>query len=292
LLQEFIFCICTAENSFEVKIETDDDIIEQPADDDKKGSYWCKLCDKWFVRKNNLINHNKIHTEDKLHFCTQCEKCFTRQCYLRRHMIVHSSKYNCAECGKHFLDISRFLRHVQGHANDQQYKCHLCGEVFFQSTHLRNHIRTHAGNKLYKCSLCDRSFSRSSHLQRHTLCMHSSMKSFVCHYCEKQFKTSDKLKLHVRLHTGAKPYSCRHCSDCFTELRQLKVHLLKSHNEGTWFTCHICEKKFCHSSSFRKHSLCHEGVKPCQTESGRNDITDYSSRDKATVELTGQYRFS
>jgi len=53
-----------------------------------------------------------------------------------------------------------------------------------------------------------------------------------------------------------------HCSDCFTWLDQLRTHLLKSHNEGTWFTCHICQKNFCHNSNFKTVLLCYEAVKP------------------------------
>jgi len=39
--------------------------------------------------------------------------------------------------------------------------------------------------------------------------------------------------------------------------------MLKSHDEGTWFTCHICEKKFAYKGNCKIHILCrHEGVKP------------------------------
>jgi len=37
--------------------------------------------------------------------------------------------------------------------------------------------------------------------------------------------------------------------------------LLKSHNEGTWLTCHICEKFSC-SGDLKRHLRRHEGVKP------------------------------
>jgi len=109
--------------------------------------------------------------------------------------------------------------------------------VFSQSTHLNSHMRVHTGDKLYKCSLCNKSFRDSGTLQRHKRHVHSNRRPHDCRYSGKLFKTSGELKRRVRIHTGAKPYSCRHCSDCFTFAEQLKTHLLKSHNEGSWFTC-------------------------------------------------------
>ena len=76
------------------------------------------------------------------------------------------------------------------------------------------------------------------------------------------FKTNLQVHRHVRVHTGAKPHSCRHCSDRFMWSDQLKRHLLESHNEGTWLTCNICQKKFSVSRDFKIHVRRHEGVKP------------------------------
>jgi len=80
--------------------------------------------------------------------------------------------------------------------------------------------------------------------------------------CGKLFKSHSELKRHVRIHSCAKPYSCRHCSECFKHHRPLKVHMLKSPNEGTWFTCDICQMKFSCRSSVKKHVERHEAVKP------------------------------
>ena len=54
----------------------------------------------------------------------------------------------------------------------------------------------------------------------------------------------------------------KHCSDRFTQPNQLKTHLLKSHNEGTWLSCIICQKNFSQSDHLKKHLLRHKGVKP------------------------------
>jgi len=99
-------------------------------------------------------------------------------------------------------------------------------------------------------------------LQSHKRCVHSNRRPYQCRYCGKMFKTNHGVRLHVRVHTGAKPYSCRHCSDRFAWPNLLKRHLLESHNEGTWLSCNICQKKFSVSDHFKEHVRRHEGVKP------------------------------
>jgi len=106
-------------------------------------------------------------------------------------------------------------------------------------------------------------FSQSRNLQTHKRLVHSTSRPYDCRYCGKLLKTHIELKQHVRIHSYAKMYSCRHCSaEGFKHYCQLKVHLLKSHSEGAWFTCDICQKKFSRRGAHKIHARRHEAVKP------------------------------
>jgi len=158
--------------------------------------------------------------------------------------------------------VDHLAKHSRIHSGEKPYKCRECDKAFSVPQNLTSHMRVHTGDKPYKCSLCDKSFRQSSHLQKHKRYVHSNRRPYDCRYCGRMFKSSGELKHHVYTHTGAKPYACRHCSDCFRRQDHLKAHLVKSHNEGIWFTCHICQKKFSVKSNLKQHILCHEGVKP------------------------------
>jgi len=105
---------------FEVKIEpeSDDDI-----DDNRPRSYLCTVCDKWFVWKADLEVHKSIHTEVKSYSCTLCEKSFPIERYLKQHMVVHSSKYKCAECGKCFRSKEKLETHGRSHSGEKPFQC-------------------------------------------------------------------------------------------------------------------------------------------------------------------------
>jgi len=93
-------------------------------------------------------------------------------------------------------------------------------------------------------------------VKAHERRIHSNVRPHDCPYCRKLFKTARDVKIHARVHTGAKPYSCKHCPQKFRRLDLLKTHLLKSHNEGTWFTCHICQKKFSFKGNLKLSNTC------------------------------------
>jgi len=179
-------------------------------------------------------------------------------------VIQERNRFACPVCSKRFTRAGSLVKHSRIHSGEKPYKCHVCGKAFSQSGNLNTHMRVHTGDNPNKCSLCNKCFSRSSSLQQHKRYVHSNIRPYHCPYCGKLFKTNVELKRHVRIHTDAKSYSCRHCSQCFRWLDRLKAHLLKSHSEGTWFTCDICQKQFAIRGELKQHSnRRHEGVKPC-----------------------------
>jgi len=259
-------------NSFEVKIEDDSsDVTDYVQDDEPRTNifvkeslkvcqdlncvmkqYSCTQCEKRFTTKHSLTDHIERHTGEYLYSCSQCQNA------LSAHVNIHTGKYKCTECGRCCKKSSELAVHRRSHSGQKPFECTVCSKRFTISGHLVRHSRIHSGEKPYKCSLCNKSFSQSGHLQRHVRYVHSDRRPYQCPYCGMMFKTNCEARLHVRVHTGAKPYSCRHCSDRFMWFYQLKRHLLESHNEGTWLTCNICEKKFSHSQHFKIHVRRHE----------------------------------
>ena len=248
--------------SFAVNIEADSNDITDDSHGDISRPYLCTVCDKWFTNRNYWRSHMNVHSGK--YKCTECEKCFGSNTVLKRHKQTHSGEkpFECTVCSKQFTRSSNLDVHSRTHSGQKPYKCLECDKTFSRSGSLNRHMRFHTGDKLYKCSLCNISFTTSSHLQSHKHTVHSNRRPYDCRYCGKLFKNSRNLKCHVRTHTGAQPYSCRHCSERFMWPIQLQTHMLKSHNDGTWFTCYICQQKFTQSGNLKVHIRRHEGVKP------------------------------
>ena len=255
-------CIFVGETSHETKNEA---YTSEPACDSNSRPRVRTDCDKEFATECALKRHSETHSE-KTYSCTECNRCFSAENYLKKHMNIHSGNHMCSECGKSFKHKRNLTIHERIHTGEKPFECSVCDKRFSQAGSLTIHNRIHVGDKPHKCSVCDKSFTSSSDLRRHERRMHSNVRPHLCSYCGKQFATVYGMKSHVRVHTGVKPFSCRHCSEEFVCNDLLKAHLLKSHDEGTWFTCHICQKKFNLKRNLMQHMQRHEGVKPFACE--------------------------
>ena len=75
-------------------------------------------CDKGFVTKEQLKNHETTHTKSRKYKCDQCGKAFAVKSALTTHITaVHEEKkiHSCDICGKAFADSSNLSKHKQTH---------------------------------------------------------------------------------------------------------------------------------------------------------------------------------
>ncbi|KAL5011830.1 hypothetical protein ScPMuIL_010381, partial [Solemya velum] len=53
-------------------------------------NYKCDLRESAFSLKDNIRQHQVVHTGEKLYKCDLCESVFTQKGHLRTHQIIHT----------------------------------------------------------------------------------------------------------------------------------------------------------------------------------------------------------
>jgi len=237
-------------------------------------------CDTGFATESALKRHRKTHGSSKMYSPTEQDTRFSTQQNARMPTNMHSCEYGEGSRDEGALTSHRRSRlggkfamadhrtiHSRIRSGEKPYKCHVCDRSFGYPSGIRTHMRVHTGDKPYKCSLCDKRFRQSTNLLTHKRHVHSDTRPYLCPCCGKLFKTSATLKQHFYVNTDAEPFSCKHCAEEFAYSSQLKAHPLKSHNEGTWFTCRMCHNKFSLEHRLMEPMPHHEGVNPTGAES-------------------------
>lgn len=108
--------------------------------------YQCGLCEKNFVKKQQLTTHIKAHMNIKAFTCSfkDCKKSFLTAQHLRNHSKIHTGEkpYLCVECNKSFREKSSLKKHCLTHTGVKRYECDLCGKAFAQSSSRSHHRKT------------------------------------------------------------------------------------------------------------------------------------------------------
>ncbi|XP_053567178.1 zinc finger protein 484 isoform X2 [Bombina bombina] len=175
----------------------------------------------------NLLQNQRSHMG---YVCSGCGKCFTWKSQLINHQKIHTGErvFSCSECGIGFIKKSKLIDHLKIHPGVKSISCSECGKCFSQKSNLIAHQKIHTGEKEFLCSACGKCFTQKSHLISHQK-SHTGKKEFSCSECRKCFTLKSTLKNHMKIHTGEKDFVCSKCGKCFTQQSTLinhqKIHI-------------------------------------------------------------------
>ncbi|XP_028851007.1 zinc finger protein 366 isoform X1 [Denticeps clupeoides] len=222
----------------------------------------CPLCGKLFKQLSHLHTHMLTHQGSRPHKCHVCHKAFTQTSHLKRHMMQHSDvkPYSCGVCGRGFAYPSELRAHEAKHGRGQDNVCVECGLDFPTLAQLKRHLAGHRGPVQYSCGECQKSFQYPSQLQNHMM-KHKDIRPFICSECGMEFVQSHHLKQHVLTHKGVKEHKCRICGREFTLLANMKRHVL-IHTNVRAYQCHLCFKSFVQKQTLKAHMIVHSEIKP------------------------------
>ena len=104
-------------------------------------------CENLFESKEELDEHNKIHSKEKLFSCNKCPKQFMQEKNLQKHFKVHCflvKRYICPYpgCGKKFTALYNQKIHYRIHTGERPYTCDECGKNYYDRANYKYHIKT------------------------------------------------------------------------------------------------------------------------------------------------------
>ena len=104
-----------------------------------------------------------IHIDDSYHVdvaggdqkrwqCRMCDKSYTSKYNLVTHVLGHSGikPHGCHLCGKLFKQLSHLHTHLLTHQGTRPHKCQVCHKAFTQTSHLKRHMMQHSDVKPYR----------------------------------------------------------------------------------------------------------------------------------------------
>lgn len=89
-------------------------------------SYSCKVCEKTFHYKGNLVRHVRVHAKDAKCLCGVCGDSFLKGSELKAHLTTHKF-FQCTVCGKMLVNSSNLKVHMRTHTEEKPHCCKVCG---------------------------------------------------------------------------------------------------------------------------------------------------------------------
>jgi len=223
----------------------------------RKTAFECRICNKMFGYKNNLVSHQKtfhgfLGKKILEYPCKHCGEIIRGKLKLSKHIIAAHPDANgelCDLCGKSFATEIKLLRHISVHkSRERNLHCSYCPKKFFRRDVLNVHEKVHTSPVI--CTECGKKFPEQRYLDNHMV-LHAE-KKYECHYCPRSYVTEDLLKKHFKTHSSSLSHTCNFCLKGFRSKSELNKHKLE-HSEEFPLKCSICHKGFLHDSQLEKH---------------------------------------
>ncbi|XP_060780003.1 zinc finger protein 710a [Neoarius graeffei] len=224
----------------------------------------CRMCEKSYTSKYNLVTHILGHSGVKPHECVHCGKLFKQPSHLQTHLLTHQGTrpHKCTVCKKAFTQTSHLKRHMLQHSDIKPYSCRFCGRGFAYPSELRTHEAKHENGRCHICTQCTMEFPTYAHLRRHQI-SHQGPAAFQCSECHKNFAYRSQLQNHLMKHQNMRPHICSECGLEFAQVHHLKQHLL-THKGMKEYKCDVCSREFTLSANLKRHMLIHTSMRPFQ----------------------------
>ena len=234
-------------------------------------TFKCELCQESFYTQDNLNDHVKTHSDEKLECKYEgCNGIFSTPNSLRNHVRVYHEEidrvYTCKYCKENFFSKSKHDYHVQKDHKD--YTCYLCCQNRICSGNLRRHLINVHNIQLYSCNFpdCDVSFYKNEELNEHLKQVHKIQEKLVfCDECSYYIDTQERLDSHkYYVHpTEKKVYPCiyDHCDYVGKHPSKTKRHVQTQHSLERPFFCNECDATFKQKECLKQHLSIHSNEK-------------------------------
>ncbi|XP_023821993.1 zinc finger and SCAN domain-containing protein 2 isoform X4 [Oryzias latipes] len=242
--------------------------VKKTADKTSKslGGRWekraCKVCGCWYKSLGSLIKHTWTHMDERQTVCGVCGDNFESPEELKEHLSTYDKVHKCEECGKTFVKIDIFKRHLDLHSRKVDIQCDVCGKTFGTKSGLSVHSWSHTEERPYKCDICDKAFGLKSLLKAHR----KNHNKNQCHICGKTLSSTRGLSWHLMSHSEKRNFACDVCGKRFKIPSTLRIHKKIHMERERSFLCHICCKTFHCNTMLNIHMTTHSSEKPfvCQ----------------------------
>ncbi|CAG2257261.1 KRAB [Mytilus edulis] len=177
-----------------------------------------------------------------------------------------TGRWSCGVCNakaKKCWLVRRHMRRMHDLDNDDFKPCRHCRRVLANEECNRCLVKE---EKNFMCDTCGSVFTTKAQLSRHEE-VHLTEKEVPCPLCNKKFKTERYVKMHVynthkkrygkALSAQTEPGICDICGKWF-RFKCNAVRHREIHFEEKKFDCSICQMKFRHSSSLKRHMMSHQ----------------------------------